>query len=158
MHKIATLCLLLAGAWLVLGCARETAEEATETEEPMADTMAAAPKISLADIAGTWDMRAVPESGTDTTATVYQIQATADGWTYFLPDRDPIEASVTASGDSLLVESGPFESVRRDGVTVRTNSVFRLEADRLVGATVARYETSGADSVLRLRVEGTRAP
>jgi hypothetical protein len=65
---------------------------------------------------------------------------------------------VTTSGDSIMVESGPFESVRRDGVTVRTNSVFRLEVDRLAGTTVAHYETSEADSVLRLRVEGTRAP
>lgn len=158
MHKPVTLCLLLAAGWLMLGCARGTDEEATETEEQTADTMAAAPTISLADIAGTWDMRAVPESGADTAATLYQIRVTGDGWTYFLADRNPIDASVTTSGDSFLVEAGPFESVRRDGVTVRTNSVFRLEADRLVGTTVARYETSGADSMLRLRVEGTRAP
>lgn len=156
MHKALALCLTLVGGLLALGCERQAAEEATE--EQMADTVAAAPTISLADVAGAWDMRAVPESGADTTATVYQIQATADGWTYYLPDRDPIEASVTASGDSFLVEAGPFESVRRDGVTVRTNSVFRLEGDMLVGTTVAHYETSEADSVLRLRVEGTRAP
>jgi hypothetical protein len=157
VHKTVTPCLILVGL-LALACAREAADEATETEEPMADTMAAAPTISLADVAGTWDMRAVPESGADTTTTVYQIQATADGWTYYLPDRDPVEATVTTSGDSIMVESGPFESVRRDGVTVRTNSVFRLEGDRLAGTTVAHYETSEADSVLRLRVEGTRAP
>jgi hypothetical protein len=103
-------------------------------------------------------MRAVPESGPDTTTTVYQIQATADGLTYYLPDRDPVEATVITSGDSVIVESGPFESVRRDGVTVRTNTVFRLDGDRLVGNIVAHYETSEADSVLRLHVEGTRAP
>jgi hypothetical protein len=150
-------CLILVGV-LALGCARPAADEATETEEPMADTMAAAPTISLADIAGTWDMRAVPESGPDTTTTVYQIEATPDGLTYYLPDRDPVAATVTTSGDSIMVESGPFQSMRRDGVTVRTNTVFRLEGDRLVGTVVAHYETSEADSVLRLRAEGTRAP
>jgi hypothetical protein len=150
------LCLILVGGLLALGCERQAAEEATE-EQP-ADTVATAATISLADIAGTWDMRAVPETGADTTATIYQIQATADGWTYYLPDRDPIEASVTPSGDSIIVNAGPFESVRREGVTVRTNSVFRLEGDRLVGTTVAHYQTSEADSVLPLHVEGTQAP
>jgi hypothetical protein len=150
------LCLVLAGGLLVLGCERESAEEATE--EQAADTVAAAATISLADVAGTWDMRSVPETGADTTATVYQVQATTDGWTLFLPDRDPIEAAVTTSGDSIIVDAGPFESVRRAGVMVRTHTAFRLEGDRLVGTTVAHYETSDADSVLLLHVEGTRAP
>ncbi len=74
-----------------------------------------------------------------------------------MTDRDPVEAVVTTSDDSIIVEAGPFESVRRPGVMTRTTSAFRLEGDRLVGTTVAHYETSDADSVLRLRVEGTRA-
>ena len=156
MQKTMRLCLVLAGGLLVLGCERESAEEATE--EQAADTVAAAATISLADVAGTWDMRSVPETGADTTATVYQVQATTDGWTLFLPDRDPIEAAVTTSGDSIIVDAGPFESVRRAGVMVRTHTAFRLEGDRLVGTTVAHYETSDADSVLLLHVEGTRAP
>jgi hypothetical protein len=65
---------------------------------------------------------------------------------------------VSTSGDSIIVDAGPFESVRRDGVTVRTRAAYRIEGDRMIGTTVARYETSGADSVLRLRTEGTRAP
>lgn len=156
MQKTMRLCLVLAAGLLVLGCKRESSEEATEKQA--ADTGAGAATISLADIAGTWDMRAVPETGADTTATAYQVQATADGLTLFLPDRDPIEAAVTTSGDSIIVDAGPFESVRRAGVMVRTHSAFRLEGDRLVGTTVAHYVTSDADSVLRLHVEGTRAP
>jgi hypothetical protein len=150
------LCLVLVGGLLALGCEREAAEEATDDQA--AYTVAAAPTISLADVAGTWDVRSVPESGADTTATVYQIQATADGWTFLLPDRDPIVATVTTSGDSIMTDAGPFESVRRAGTMVSTHAVFRLEGDRLVGTTVARYETSGADSVLTLHTEGTRAP
>jgi hypothetical protein len=156
VHKTATLCLILAGGLLMLGCEREAAEETTV--EQAADTVAGAATISLADIAGTWDMRSVPETGADTTTTVYQVQARADGWTLLLPDREPIEADVTTSGDSIMVDAGPFESVRRAGVMVRTHSTFRLEGERLVGTTVAHYETSEADSVLRLQVEGTRAP
>jgi hypothetical protein len=75
-----------------------------------------------------------------------------------LPDRDPLEAEVTTSGDSIVMVAGPFESVRRDGVMVTTHSVYRLEGDRLVGTVVARYETTEADSVLRLASEGTRTP
>ena len=156
MQKTMRLCLVLAAGLLVLGCEREPAEE--PTEELPADTVAAAPTISLADIAGTWDMRSVPESGADTTATVWQLQATADGMTLMLPDRDPIEAAVTTSGDSIIVDAGPYESVRRVGLMVTTHSVHRLEGDRLVGTTVAHYATTDTDSVLRLHVEGTRAP
>jgi hypothetical protein len=150
------LCLVIASGLILSACETEPAEQATE--ELPADTVAAEPTISLADVAGTWEMRSVPETGSDTTATVYQLVASADGWTLMLPDRDPIEAEVTTSGDSIVMMAGPFESVRRDGVMVTTHSVYRLEGDRLVGTVVARYETTEADSVLRLASEGTRTP
>jgi hypothetical protein len=149
-----SLCLILAGALSLLACQSEPAEE--PADELPADTVAAA-AISLADIAGTWDMRAVPVSG-DTTATVFQIEVTAGGVTYLLPDRDPIQAMVTTSGDSVMMDAGPYESVRRAGLMVSTNSVYRLEGDRLVGSIVAHYTTADADSVLNLTVAGTRAP
>jgi hypothetical protein len=156
MNKTMRLCLVMATGLLLGGCANEPAEEATE--ELPADTVAAVPTITLADVAGTWDMRSVPVSGEDTTATVYQSIVTADGWTLMLPDRDPIEGIVTTSGDSIMVDAGPFESVRRDGAMVTTHAVYRLEGDRLVGTTYAHYETSEPDSVLELATEGTRAP
>jgi hypothetical protein len=150
------LCLVIASGLILSACETEPAEQATE--ELPADTVAAEPTISLADVAGTWEMRSVPETGSDTTATVYQLVASADGWTLMLPDRDPLEAEVTTSGDSIIMMAGPFESVRRDGVMVTTHSVYRLEGDRLVGTVVARYETTEGDSVLRLASEGTRTP
>lgn len=156
MRSATRLCLALAVGLLVVGCQSEPAEE--PTDELPADTVAAAPAISLADVAGTWDMRSVPISGPDTTTTIYQSVITPDGWTLMLPDRDPIQGVVTTSGDSIMVEAGPFESVRRDGATVTTHAVYHLEGDRLVGTTIARYATTEADSVLELRTEGTRAP
>lgn len=155
MQKALRLYLVFVGGSLVLGCEREPSADVVEDQT--ADTVAVATAISLADVAGTWNMRSVPDSGADTTATVYQIQASTDEWTMYLPDREPIEADVTTSGDSIIVEAGPFESVRRSGVMVMTQTVFRLDGDRLVGTTTARYETSEADSVLRLHVEGNRA-
>jgi hypothetical protein len=148
-------CLVLVTGLLLLGCETEPAEEAIE---PPADTAMAGPTISLADIAGTWNVRYVPESGDTTAVTNSRIEVTPDGWTLLLADRDPVEGVVTISGDSILVVEGPYESVRRDGTMVTTQSVYRLEVDRLVGRVVARYPTGGADSVLVLRSEGTRAP
>jgi hypothetical protein len=145
---------VLAAGLLSPGCQGEPPEEATELP---ADTVAVAPTLSLADIEGTWNLRYVPASG-DTTVTTSQVRVTADGWTLFLPDRDPIPGVVAASGDSLIVVEGPYESIRRAGTTVTMNSVYRLEGDRLVGTVAARYVTSGADSVLVMRSEGTRAP
>jgi len=36
--------------------------------------------------------------------------------------------------------------------------VMRMRDGKLVGSLVARYVTTGADSVTRLRLEATRAP
>ena len=155
MRRTQGLTLAIVAGLYLSACQTEPAEEAT-IELP-ADTVAVAPTISLADLAGTWDMRAVPESG-DTTATVYQLLVTADGATLMLPDRDPIEGQVTVSGDSFTMAAGPFESVRREGVMTTTHTVLRMEGDRLVGTTVATYESADADDELRLTTEGTRAP
>lgn len=156
MRKTLGLSLVLVSGLILSGCESEPAEDAT-LELPVDTTAAVAPTLSLADLAGTWDMRAVPETG-DTTATVYQLLVTADGATLMLPERDPIEGQVTVAGDSLVMLAGPFESVRREGVMTTTNTVLRMEGDRLVGTTVATYETTDADNELRLATEGTRAP
>lgn len=156
MQKALRLCLVIVGALFLPGCESEPAEEASDELAP--DTVAVASTISLADIAGTWDMRTVPVTGADTTATISQVVVTADSWTLLLADRDPIVGVVTTSGDSIMVDAGPFESVRRAGVTVTTDGVYRLDGDRLVGTVTARYSTTDGDSVLVLRAEGTRAP
>ena len=154
MRKSTISILVLAGGWMLAACDRGPAEETRETP---ADTVAAAPAISMADIEGTWNMQYVPVSG-DTAVTTSQVQVTPEGWTLLLPDREPIRGDVTASGDSLIVVEGPYDSIRRAGTTVTMNSVYRLDGDRLVGVVAARYETGGADSLLVMLSEGTRAP
>lgn len=148
------LCHLFVVGALALGCQSEPAEE--PAEELPADTVAAAPTISLADVVGTWDVRAVPVSG-DTTASVAQMVVTPESWTMMMADRDPVEGVVTVSGDSVIVDHGPYESIRREGLMVTSHSVYRLEGDRLVGTMVAHYETAEPDSVLTLTLEGVRA-
>lgn len=138
----------------LLGCAEEATEEATEE---VADTTAMVEGISLANLAGTWNMRTTPMDS-DTTQIEYQLIIDESGWTMHLPDRDPVSASVVIEGDSVMAVSDPFESVLRPGTTVTTHTVYRMEGDRLVGVITARYESTGADSVGQLRTEGTRAP
>ncbi len=143
----------LCSASLLLGCAK--------TETAATDSAAVPPApagLTAADVAGKWDMRSVPVSG-DTTPTNFVLTATADnnGWTMTFPNRPPVATRVTIDGDSIMSETDPFESVRRKGVQVRTSTVLRLEGGNLVGNTVARYTTKGPDSVLKLRVTGSRA-
>jgi hypothetical protein len=113
--------------------------------------------ISLADVAGTWRLRSISETGDSTIAT-YQLIATADpsGWTFNVPARNPIPVRVTTAGDSIMTEAGPFESVLRKGVSVTLRGVLRLEGGKLAGTTVAAFGRDGPDSVLRVRTEGTR--
>ena len=153
------ICCCIASA---VGCAKPADEAdvdtaaAVTTPEPVALPAA----ISLADVAGKWQVRATPESGSDTSVTEYVLNATGDtsGWTITFPKRPVVPMRVMVDGDSIISTAGPFQSVRRKSVQVTTNNVFRLQNGRLVGTTVARYTTRGPDSVLRLRTEGTRAP
>ena len=118
-----------------------------------------APTISLSQVAGKWNLRAVPESGTDTTPTNVVLTATADttGWT-MLMGTQTVPLRVRISGDSVMTESAEYESSRRRGVKVTTRGAMRLVGDSLVGTTIARYAVAGPDSILRLRTVGKRAP
>jgi hypothetical protein len=148
-------------AALVVACGRREQETATDTAAGTA-APAATSTVSLNDFAGRWNVVATPESATDTAVTRYTLTATADttGWTITFPNRaEPVPVRIVATeGDSVIAEAGPFESVRRKGVRVTTRSIFRIQGGRMVGSTQARYASTGADTVLTLRTEGTRAP
>ena len=140
---------LLVGS--LFGCAKGD-NQATDTTATESSGLAAA------DLAGRWNMKAVPYSG-DTTPTTFVLNAAAgdDGWTLTFPGRPPLPAKVKFDADSVVTAAGPYESVRRKGVQVRTSSVMRLDGDSLVGTSIARYSTPNADSVIRFRTSGTRA-
>jgi hypothetical protein len=149
-------------AGLVACTTADRDDVATDTAAGATDTAPAASTIALADLAGTWNVTARPESGTDTSTTRYTMTATSDtsGWTIRFPNRpQPVAVRIVAvQGDSIVTEAGPFQSVRRQNVQVTTRNVLRREGDRLVGSTRARYQTTGSDTVLVLRTEATRAP
>jgi hypothetical protein len=144
----------------VLGCVALALGCSKGDEAPAADTMAVAPApmLNLADVAGTWDMKTMRE-GSDSVLIAYTMIATGttEGWTLNFPDRPPVPARVMASGDSVIMDAGPYESALRKGVQVTVHTVSRLQGGRLVGNGVAHYST-GTDTVVNLRFEGTRKP
>ncbi|HKN57878.1 MAG TPA: hypothetical protein VJV97_03440 [Gemmatimonadaceae bacterium] len=150
-------------AAVLAGCAKKE-NAAIDTSGAMASstastTSAAAPgTVNLADVAGKWNMKAVPMSG-DTTPTRYVLTATSntDGWTITFPGRAAIPTKVTVDGDSIMLSAGPYSSVRRKGVQVTTYTVARVQSGRLNGTTTAHYKVKSADSVLVLTTSGDRA-
>ncbi|HEY1953195.1 MAG TPA: hypothetical protein VGG76_10340, partial [Gemmatimonadaceae bacterium] len=92
-----TLCVV---ATLLAGCAKTESGAAgdsaiastTASSSSVTTTTPVATPINLADVAGKWNMRAVPTSGADTSATTYVLTATSDtsGWTLTFPGRPPM--------------------------------------------------------------------
>ena len=122
---------------------------------------AAAPVSTIDALKGRWSVRSVPAQG-DTTPTLATMDLSGDtaSWTMSFPNRPaPVKLHVlSAAGDSAVVESDVYESVRRKGMQVHTSMVLRMQDGRVTGTTTAHYHTKSADSVLVLRSEGTRAP
>ena len=149
----------------LVACAKS--EKAADTQQVAAAPAAAAPapapapaKLQLADVAGKWNMKAMNEAG-DSTLVTYVLTATADttGWTMQFADRkEPVAAHVMADGDSIVLKAGPYPSALRKGVKVTTESSARLLDGKLVGNTIAHYSVKTADSVRKIKMEGTRAP
>lgn len=150
---------LLFSAALLMACAK--------TETPPADTMAVAPAaapeaaptppISLKDVAGKYDVTGKNEAG-DSTLVTYELNTTdTTAWTLTFPKRKPIpQRIVSVAGDSIVLEAGPYESNIQRGVQVRTQTVYRLQNGKLVGRTVARYDTKGPDTLRIVMSEGVR--
>jgi hypothetical protein len=140
---------------LMISCAKT--DDAAEEQPADTATMGAeaTPAAVAGDPTGTWDMRSVPASGTDTTATTYQLKVDNGTWTLQFPNREPIAARVTADGDSFVMDAGPYSSVRRSGKMVSTHGVFRVSGDQMTGETTATYQGAPNDT-LHLTTTGTR--
>ena len=165
MHHTIRAALACTAVFTVAACAK--------TEKPAADTAAAAAaaatpapapapaapaSIALADVAGKWNVVSTPMSGKDTSSTKVVMTATADTtpWTFPLPSGKVVKNHVTVSGDSIMLKSDTYKSLRRKGKDVWTETVYHLKDGKLVGSMVAHYAMPGADSVLSLKVEGTK--
>jgi len=113
---------------------------------------------TLADFAGTWQNSAtltgveapVPSTMTGTEA--------GTDWTMTLEGRDPVPLQVSIVGDSLITQTGEYESILRPGVmvTVRTASV--LQGGMLMGNMVATYKAAAGEEQVTGTIQGTRVP
>ena len=168
LHRSTRIAICCAALGLA-ACAKKDDSAATDTSNAMtsstATTVTSAPApapaptpINLADVAGKWNMRAVPASGDTTPVTfVLTAKSTTSGWTIKFPGRAPIAERITVAGDSVITEAGPYSSILRKGVQVTTNGTFRLQGGNLVGTNTAHYSVKTADSVLMLNTTGMRA-
>ena len=155
---LSALCLSI----LVAGCSSrgdrhaDSSAGAVDTSHPATANVAGSSGV-LRSVAGTWDMIARPTAGRDSTPTRVRLNATADtiGWTMVLGGQT-VPLHVRVSGDTIITASDPYSSVRRPGVTVRTSATHVLDADQLVGTTIAHYLVKGADSVRVFRTEAKR--
>ena len=111
--------------------------------------------IKLSDVAGTWDVKSMA-GPKDSVVVPSVVTATADGkgWTMKLSDRDPIPTRILAmGGDSIVTESGPFQSILRPGQMVTTRTVGHYKGDAMTGTFEAHYASG---DVLRGKAAATR--
>ena len=136
---------LLCCAILLVGCSK--AETAADTAAVVDTAPAAAVEpapLSLAQVAGKWNVRSTNNDPADTVVTTYVLDAKADttGWTMQFPTGAPIAVHIMSmGGDSVVTEAGPFDSRRIKSVKVHTITTWRLRDGKLAGSTVAHYET-----------------
>ncbi len=162
MPHLARWTVLGVSATLALGCG--TADtKATDSAAAMAPAAPAAPApapaIALATVAGKWNVKVMSETS-DSTLLTYVLTATADttGWTITFPGRKAIPVHAMTSGDSIVIDAGPYPSALRKNMQVTTHGAMHMKDGKLAGKNVAHYKTTGADSVRVLRSEATRAP
>lgn len=157
---------LVGSAITAAGCAKSDSKSAADSAAsatPVATpaTAAPAPAAALlpADVAGTWTLLTVPQSGADTTPTEATWKTTGDtaAWKVSYKNGPTLPLHVSFSGDSMITDVEPHMSVRAKGVQVSTHGVYRKQGDKLVGLVTAHYHRS-ADSVLVMRGEATRVP
>lgn len=152
---------LLACGIVLAGCTKAEdrsvgAATTGDTAAPVATT-AEAGTISLSDVAGTWKVRTTDEQGGTPIETELRATADSSGWTMVGPDKKTGPVRVVAvGGDSIVTEAGPFPSYVLKGAKVSTRTTYRLQGDKLVGNTEARYKIGGRDSVAHRPTEGTR--
>ena len=145
---------------MLLSCGGEPAggeEGAAGASESAA--AAAEPAGTLARFAGRWQVTARNEVGDSLPSHVLTATADTTGWTITFPDRPPIPVRIVdASGDLVVMETEPYESVLRPGVRVTVQFVERVSGDRTTGSLLALYDVAGSNAVLRGVTEGTRLP
>ncbi|HEV8216510.1 MAG TPA: hypothetical protein VGP95_11765 [Gemmatimonadaceae bacterium] len=162
MHVSRRVALVCSTFLLFVACSKndQAAKDSSAAAAAAAPAAAPAPPPAptMADFAGKWDVVATPTAGKDTSVTKYTLTVADTNWTIAFPSGLKVPMHATISGDSVILKTGTFASQRRKNVKVSTETSVRLQGGKLVGTSTAHYQGAGADSVLTLRVEGTKAP
>ena len=139
---------------LILAACGGADDSAPAAEQEMEPAAAVAP--TPAAFAGRWEAMAMLEGTPDPVPVV--LEGSADGmtWTMVLQDRDPMALEVSMSGDSLIMESGQYESVLRDRVMVQIRTAGVLQGGQMLGKIVATYSTPDGEQVVPGTIEGVR--
>ena len=114
--------------------------------------------LRLADLAGNWKMTAT-NAANDSTLVTYDMTATADtiGWSILYPNHaTPIALRVRIDADSVIMDAGPYASTARKDATVTIHGVVHVREGKLVGTESAYYKIDTTESVVHIKLEGTR--
>lgn len=115
--------------------------------------------LQLAELAGTWTMTAT-NAANDSTLVTYEMTATADtaGWSILYPNHTtPIALRVRTDADSIIMDAGPYASTARQDATVTIHGVLYLRDAKLVGTESAYYKVGSTESVVHIKLAGTKA-
>jgi hypothetical protein len=155
--------ILFCSVAMLAGCSkpdnRDTGTSGADTGISAGTKAASAPAVTLDDFAGKWKTRATDETGAFMGEAELLATADTSSWTLTFPKRKPIPLRVVAiAGDSIVTEAGPNGSTGGNSAQMRSRAVYRLQDGKLVATLEARYTMAGRDSVVRLRIAGTREP
>ena len=130
-------------------------------EKAAPDSAAAAPAAPAApavgDFAGTWNSSSVLEGSPDTVKSTLTIMA--DGsCTLVLANRPNIPCTASMSGDSLVTQTGEYESVLKKGVMVTVRTAGVRSGETMTGHLVSTYKTPGGEQKVNGTVTSTKAP
>ena len=95
----------------------------------------------------------------DSTLVTYDMTATADtiGWSILYPNHaTPIALRVRIDADSVIMDAGPYASTARKDATVTIHGVVHVREGKLVGTESAYYKIDTTESVVHIKLEGTR--
>ncbi len=131
----------------------------TPAEKPAVEEAPAPPPApTLADFAGTWQNSATL-TGVEAPvlSTMTGTEAGTD-WTMTIEGRPPISLQVSIVGDSLITQTGEYESILRPGVMVSVRTASVLQGGMLMGNMVATYKTAAGEEQVTGTIQGTRVP
>lgn len=126
----------------------------TPKEEPPPPPPAAP---TIADFAGTWNVKSVLEGTPDTVTSTLTGTADPASWTMTLEGRPNVALTISMSGDSLVAQTAEYESILRKGVMVTVRIASVLSDGMMVGNLVATYKTPTGEQVVKGTTMGMKA-